>query len=261
MNAFEGIEPARVAIVGDLHANIHHTRDVITYAAANGADAILQVGDIVYDMRDDYHGRPSYIDQVSEAATDAGVPFAFVDGNHDRHDKLQALAAEHDWTAVPVRPGFYYLPRGYRWTWNEVRFLALGGAHSVDRPWRRAYIEWWPGETIGAADALRACDGGVADVMICHDVPDGIPIPWIAGNPFGFPERELAAAQRNREVLRRVVDVVRPGRLFAGHYHGRLHTELVGDGYRTEVDVLDMDGRPLTDNVAWLDLLDYPVDN
>lgn len=255
MTAFEDWQPQRLAIVGDVHANATHMCQVVAYAKQQGADAILQVGDFAFDQRENFDGSPNFLDQVNEACEDWGIPLAWIDGNHDHATRLQALVAEHGHTPIPIRPNIYYLPRGFRWEWCGVSFLALGGAHSVDRPWRTPHVEWWPGETISAGDALRACEGGRADVMITHDVPDGVRIPSIEGNPYGFPERELEAAERNRRVLRSVVDVVQPRRLFAGHYHCRLTTELVGVDYKTRVDVFDMDGRPMDQNVAIVDMM------
>ncbi|MBF6358171.1 metallophosphoesterase [Nocardia higoensis] len=254
MSPFEELQPSRVLLVGDLHANLHHTLHVIEHAKREGAEAILQVGDVVWDMRDNFDRSPNYMDLVSEAASEAGIPFAFARGNHDNATKLAEYTDEHGCTAIPVRPGLWYLPNGYRWVWSGVSFLALGGAHSVDKPWRRPHLEWWPGETITSSDALRACEGGPADVMICHDVPAGVHIPCIEGNPHGFPAREIEAAERNRRVLRAVVDVVRPSRIFSGHYHCRLTAELVGADYRATVDILDMDGTPLDRNTLKLDL-------
>ncbi|TDP29800.1 metallophosphoesterase family protein [Nocardia ignorata] len=244
---WESVNPQRVAVAGDWHGNSFHADRAIRYAAEHGAQAILHVGDFAYKFA------PSFMARVQRALEDTGLLLGFADGNHDDHDKLGTLVTEHGQTAIPMRPNIFYLPRGYRWTWSGVSFLALGGAHSVDRPWRPRG-EWWARETITIGEAVTAANGGRADVMICHDVPDGVRIPCIEGNPHGFPEPEIAAAQRHRELLRRVVDEVRPKCLFAGHYHCRLDAPLVGRDYRTEVHILDMDGRPMSENVMVTDL-------
>ncbi|MFD6400787.1 metallophosphoesterase [Nocardia sp. NPDC060249] len=244
---WETLNPSRVMAAGDWHGNSFHAIAAIKHAAEQGAEAILHVGDYGYKFA------PKFMARVQRALEDTGLTLAFVDGNHDDHDRLGALIAEHSVTAIPMRPNIIYLPRGYRWTWSGVSFLALGGAHSVDRLWR-ARGEWWARETITIGEAVTAANGGHADVMICHDVPDGVRIPCIEGNPVGFPESEIAAAQQHRELLRRVVDEVQPAHLFAGHYHCRLDTTLVGRDYRTEVHILDMDGGRMTDNMAMIEL-------
>lgn len=244
---FESANPSLVGICGDWHGNYHFAKRAIRYAADCGAEAILHVGDFGYRFS------PQFLAAVQRALEDAGLVLGAVPGNHDDYDRLDALEADYGCTAIPMRPNVFYLPRGYRWTWSGVSFLALGGAHSVDRPWR-ARGEWWARETITIGEAVTAASGGPADIMICHDVPDGVRIPCIEGNPIGFPEPEIAAAQRHRELLRRVVDEVRPQHLFAGHYHCRLDAPLIGRDYRTEVHILDMDGTALNKNVTFVEL-------
>ena len=90
--------------------------------------------------------------------------------------------------------------------------------------------------------------------MICHDVPAGARIPWIEGNPHGYPEAEIYAAQCHRELLRSVVDEVRPRHLYAGHYHGRLTTTLNGADYSTTVNILNDDSSPLSENTVIVEL-------
>ncbi|MFC4128883.1 metallophosphoesterase family protein [Nocardia rhizosphaerae] len=249
MNAWEQLAPNTVMVAGDWHGNHYHAEDAIRYAAEHGAQAILHVGDFAYQFR------PSFMSAVQQALGETGLYLGFVPGNHDSYVYLDLREQEHGCTAIPLRPNLFYLPRTYRWIWSGVSFLALGGAHSVDRPWR-ARGEWWARETITISEAVTAANGGRADVMICHDVPDGVRIPCIEGNPIGFPDAEIEAAQRHRELLRRVVDEVKPKHLFAGHYHCRLDAPLVSRDYRTDVHILDMDGARMRDNTQVMDLTD-----
>ncbi|MET8430127.1 metallophosphoesterase [Nocardia sp. NPDC004860] len=246
MTDWAQLNPTKIAIAGDWHANQHHAKRAIRWAAEQGAQAILHVGDFAFDMR------PNFFAAVQCALEDTGLVLGWVDGNHDHHERLSELVAEHGRTAIPLRPNIFYLPRGYRWTWNGVRFLALGGAHSVDRPWRVPGREWWHGETISYDDARNATSGGPVDVMVCHDVPAGVRIPCIEANPLGFPQREIELAEQHRQLLRIIVDQVQPKHLFAGHYHCRLATPLddIQHGYRTMVTILADDSAPVTDNIT-----------
>jgi Icc-related predicted phosphoesterase len=248
MTAWDDINPTKVAVAGDWHGNQHHAKRAIKYAKEQGAEAILHVGDYGYHFED------RFMRHVQYALEDAGLTLAFVPGNHDCYETLDALEAEHGCTAIPMTLNVYYLPRTYRWNWNNVRFLALGGAHSVDRPWRTPGREWWGRETITWAEAQRACDDGPADIMICHDAPHGVRIPCIEGNPFGFPESEIYAADCHRQLLRQVVDLVMPKMLFAGHYHCRVTDVLDGGHYQTTVHILDSDSASVDKNVAILEL-------
>lgn len=249
-SAWEDLNPSRALIAGDWHGNTDRAINAVSWAKKHDCQAILHVGDFAYSFA------PSFLLLLKEALERAGIVLGFVPGNHDDWRKLDAWQAQHGVTAIPVRPNIFYLPRTYRWTWNGVRFLAMGGAVSVDKKWRTPGTEWWPRETIDWHEAQKACDDGPADIMICHDVPQGIRIPCIEGNPYGFPEDTLVEADNHRRLLRQIVDQVQPSHLFAGHYHCRLTDTLRGQGYETVVDILDADFAPIRQNVTVLDLDD-----
>lgn len=250
------LDPAKIAVSGDWHANQHFAKRAIEFAKDSGAQAILHVGDFGYTFS------RKFMSDVQYALRRAGIPLAFVDGNHENHSLLTGLVDAYcdmnggqlgpiPW---PKHPDIFYLPRTFRWEWSGLRFLALGGAHSVDRQWRVPGVDWWPDETISWQQLDKAIDDGPADVMICHDVPAGVDIPWITNNPLGLPREEIYAAETHRNALRKVVNEVRPKVLYAGHYHGRLTTELDGHGYSTTVEILDMDRDPIGDNTIIVDL-------
>jgi hypothetical protein len=44
---------------------------------------------------------------------------------------------------VEVTDRILWAPRGHRWTWQGVRFLALGGAFSIDRQYRKLDSGRW----------------------------------------------------------------------------------------------------------------------
>lgn len=75
-------------------------------------------------------------------------------------------------------------------------------------------------------------------MMFCHDCPAGITVPGASRDRFGFPAQELQRSELYRVRLRSVVDMVRPARLWHGHFHHRYQAVLQGNGYRTVVDGL-----------------------
>ncbi|MFE7744386.1 metallophosphoesterase [Nocardia sp. NPDC057455] len=248
LDAWESLNPIKVVGAGDWHGNGNFAVRAVRYAADQGADVILHVGDFAFDFA------PKYMAALQRALEDTGLTLGFVSGNHDSYDYLDKREAEHGCTAIPLRPNIYYLPRCYRWSWNGIRFLAMGGAVSVDRQWRIPGREWWDRETITFREAQKATDDGLVDVMICHDVPAGVHIPGIAGNPHGFPQREIDASEQHRYLLRQIVDQVQPKLVFSGHYHCRHTGILHGDGYTSEVHILDCDGAEFDDNMTVVDL-------
>ncbi|WP_280762136.1 metallophosphoesterase family protein [Prescottella agglutinans] len=231
--------------------NGRHAVRAIRVAVDAGADAILHVGDFGYtfDRR--------FMNDVDDALAHHNMVLGFVDGNHEDFYRLRTAALQQGAQGVTyMRPRILHLHRGYRWQWGDISFLALGGAHSVDKPWRTPGKSWWPEEAITFDQANDVILGGPADVMICHDAPTGVTIPGIDGNPYGFPEMEIRAADQHRDLLRAVVDAVQPRHLWHWHYHVRYDDLLHGDGYTTHVHGLAHDGEPMVHNLAFIDLSD-----
>lgn len=246
-------EPARIAVAGDWHANTGWAYDACRWAIHEGADAIVHLGDF------GYYFQPQYLHMLDQALSYAGVPLLFVDGNHEDHRWLarqpldeRGLRRLSDWV--------WHLPRGFRWTWAGLRFLALGGAHSVDSIWRRREGHLWQREErITVDDVVRAADGGPADVLVAHDCPAGVPIPGIDVDRVDapqWPQIELLRAEEHRGILRGVVEAVQPRAIWHGHYH--VAYEAYADfGYGPVLTVgLDCDGTSMAENMRIVGLAD-----
>ena len=211
-------DPARVLLCGDWHGMKASADASLRLAADRGADAIVQLGD--FGVWHDTAGA-WFLDEVSRGAEHVGVPVFFVDGNHENFDLLDTFPLNQDGTRT-LRPMVTHLPRGFRFQWHGVRFLALGGAVSVDRRSRVAYRSWWPQESITQKEAEDAITGGPADVMLCHDCPDGVAIPGITGSDdpeAWWPAEELRRSESHRRLLAFVTREVGPTHLFHGPYH------------------------------------------
>lgn len=248
----------KIAYAGDWHANTNWSVRAIEHAAANQADIILHLGDYGYDFH------PGFIQQVEEALVAADIELWFIDGNHEDFNWLYQQPLE-DFGRRKISDHVFHLPRGYRWTWNGVRFLAMGGAFSVDRRMRKLNKSWWQEETISLREARLAIDGGPADVMISHDCPSGVEIPGLGSTSWMWPREAIAKSNEHQDLLRTVVDEVRPRQIWHGHYHRR-YDAMANFGYGpVEVHGLDMDATALSDNVVLVDLpewqsLSTPVD-
>lgn len=238
--------PPRSAVVaGDWHMNAKYAVRASDWAAEHyEADAIVHVGDFGYTFN------RNFVETLTERLKKNGQRLYFVDGNHDNHELLAGLPAAEDGTR-PLSDSISHLPRGLRWEWNGVRFLAMGGAHSVDRQDRTPGVSWWPGERISLSDAHRATDlpDPTADVMFTHDCPWGMNIRGLS--PGMFPAAEIEESDRNRKVLLEIVNVVNPRWLYCGHYHVR-QSGIAGNG-RTRVEILDRDEMAFNENMTPLD--------
>jgi predicted phosphodiesterase len=178
----------RFAVAGDWHANMGWATHATSYAGHEKAQVLLHVGDFGYKFN------TNYLNALQNEAQQQNLIIMFVDGNHEDFDWLNAQPIDEDGVRR-LRERVWHLPRGFRWEWLGTSFLALGGAHSVDRQWRNAGSEWWPQERITFGEAYSICQAGHADVMITHDCPNGVVVPGLM--PDGtFPAVDISAAKR-----------------------------------------------------------------
>jgi predicted phosphodiesterase len=221
--------PERLAVLGDTHGDTDFALRALAYARHDrGADVVLQLGDFGFTWPES-----PFAAGVSALACDLDMPVLWVDGNHENHDALDAIPIDPATGLRPIAPGVWHLPRGYRWTWGGLRFLALGGATSLDSHLRTPGLNWFPQESLSRDDVHHAVSGGPADVMLCHDAPDGVDIPGLTPNQF--PPAAIRGAEQHRRILRLTVDRVQPRWLFHGHYHVSYVADLAGRGYRCTV--------------------------
>lgn len=217
-------DPAKIMLAGDWHGNPRWGAACIRHAAEQGVDTIVHCGDFGWWVECiDTH---KFLRHLQQALAETGITLYWVDGNHEDHDKINEWLEATDNQPWSDRryPNIVHLPRGFRWEWWGQTWLALGGAHSVDRLNRTPGKSWWDAEHITEEQAARAIAGGKVDVMVTHDCPWGVDIPGICKNgvdlnPSAWPASEIASSNLHRKVLRRVCDAVRPSFLFHGHYH------------------------------------------
>jgi len=245
----------KILVSGDWHGHSSAAKACAKKAQQEGCDIIVQVGDFGFWP----HTDPDYVDTVSRHITKRGLVLVWIDGNHENFDALY----DGNW---PVTAGGFwkiaenvlYAPRGHRWVWDEVRFLALGGGYSIDKEWRLSQGPigqyWWPEETITQRQVYDCIAGGETDVMFTHDCPLGVEI----GNPLYKTD---SASSQNRMAVRAVVDKVKPLRLYHGHFHHRMDSVLtLEDGHPVEIfSLADWRGLPFDSTWTILDTVDVRV--
>lgn len=242
-------EPDRIVLAGDWDANISRACAVVQYAGARSISTVVQLGDFGVAAGGPWLTR--FLDTLESACDHYAVTVFFVDGNHEHFPSLAGLPVDAGTGARTVRPHIYHLPRGLRWRWHDNTWMALGGAHSVDRPDRKEGVSWWPEEHLTTQQVRDAIASGPVDVMVCHDAPAGVLIPGLSST--GFPAAEIATADRHRDLLATVVDATSPALLFHGHYHIRYR------GIRGNTTIIGLadDSAPLAENILVLNLTEH----
>lgn len=250
-----GHEPSVIALAGDWHGEAAFATQAIGLARRGGADAIVHLGDFGLAYRDPGFSSKAYLAALDDAL--GPVPLYFIDGNHEHFPWLSGRPL-NERGMRPVSARVTHLPRGTRWSWRGREWLALGGAHSVNRlqlnrgPRDAPATSWWPEEALSDQDIARAAAGGHADALICHDAPRIAPVPHDYP-PGSYPREDELAADAHRDLVQAVVDAARPRLIAHGHFHQRHRSIVPGPAGPVEIIGLSHDGKPLRDNLAWID--------
>lgn len=241
----------RVAVVGDLHANIRYTNKVLKYAfrEPDSADVILQIGD--------FGVWGNFVEQVEHImATEYPDKYVlFVDGNHENHTRLDYHEIDEEVGVKKLTDHVWHLPRGYRWRWGTTDCMAVGGAISVDREFRVPGHDWFPRERMSPEEYIKCITPGKVDVVFAHDAPGTHPIPNIP--PAGtFPDGVIADAKYYRyTVVNNVGEHTKPELWFHGHYHSHYEEVIFWeDGSPCIVQGLNCDRNPLSEVVHFWDI-------
>lgn len=244
-----------IVFAGDWHGNANFATRVMTHLELKNVkpDAVIHTGDFGYNFSDEY------LDTVNGLAASLGTVVMFVDGNHENFDWLLQQPVSRDGVRR-LRERVWHLPRNFRWTWQGLKFGALGGAVSVDQHHRMRGVSWWPQEQITMPELVSAAMLGPVDVLVTHDCPAGVEIPDLEDGELYFPRNLLKESDEHRTRLAGAVQMMRPTWLWHGHYHVR-HTGRLDyqDGSGCVVTGLDCDANSIRKNIDVVTVSDLVI--
>ena len=235
----------RVLLVGDTHANVRWARHAIDRAGKLGVDLVLQLGDFGYWPR--FEDGRRFLAGVEAECAAHDLPLWFIDGNHEDHVRLASTTTPPG--PVALTDHVMYVPRGTRWQWGTTRWLAVGGASSVDRGWRTDGIDWFAEEFMTPEQQTAIEQAGPADVVVAHDAPWGVPFLTTRLNQTTPPEDRgdwpadaLTDSDAHQRRLRAVAEAVRPRQWYHGHHHVRYDDRVPTPWGGFDIHGLDCDG-------------------
>lgn len=259
-------DPQRILLVGDLHMNTLAALQVIDHAQALGTDLILQLGDFGFWPRGNTNSGQKYLRKVDARLATSGLDLWFIPGNHEDWPALDKRPIGEDGLRV-ISTRIREIPIGHRWTWGSTRWLAIGGAPSVDRHLRTEGFDWFPQEEVTEAQAAVIVDDGPADVVVSHDAPMGTEF---LGSRFEhhlepherkswWPVSALVRADMHQERLRRILSGVQATRWFHGHHHVRYSSTIKAAHGEVQVEGLALDGTPMDELTLLVDADGYRI--
>lgn len=205
-----------VMFLGDCHGDRGFTKQAINWAADNGVDRIVQVGDFGFWPRTNNGQR--FLHDVGKHSVQQHVPLYWIDGNHEDHLYLDKMLERRNPDLWFVNYGKYpisYIPRGTVWEWGGMTFGAFGGAFSIDRRARRqdsGEYGWFENEM---PDPSKIDLLGEVDVLLTHDSP--IIPPPVYGHGF---KDDVTSRESQRLVYEAMVRS-KAKLLVHGHWHVR----------------------------------------
>lgn len=225
----------RVALLGDIHGNVHYLDWALEHAVKAGAEMMIQLGDFGFDFND------KFLSDIVRISNKHGIQLLAIRGNHD--DPL--------WFSQRAQVGkIHLIPDGYTMTIGKKRVAFLGGAVSIDRNLREENVSWWKEERVNP-HIVNAWlyDDTKADVLISHEspvLPDKLPGVML-------PPDILRDCEEDRHFVRMAAEILEPDVIYHGHYHMRHTKDLYLDGKKALIQGLDCDGTPLNQSMVIVD--------
>lgn len=219
-----------IYLTGDTHGAYDSRK--LFFKEFNKDDIIIVLGDFGYIF-----GTPNFewfetdsdvdkyeVTRINALTEHIGCRILFLDGNHENFDRLLKFPTTELYGGKVHKVGdnCYHLIRGEVYNIEGKTFLAIGGAHSIDRMYREEGISWWSQENISEDDINNALEnvkkfGGNVDYVLTHCCPLNMlktvecSLPRITVDYF--------YDNRNEKLLQVVADNVKFNRWFMGHYH------------------------------------------
>lgn len=216
--------PKSCLFVGDTHQHELSIKFAYCAAVATGAEAVFVVGDFGY-WPNSKDGK-DFLYTCSYNAAYSGIPCIFIAGNHENWDKLESDLQARDYNNkfVEVEQGLWFVPQSMSWTWQEKKFVGIGGAYSVDSHLRTKYVSHFPQETINGSDIEVALAHELCDVVVAHDTIVEAPPYYKGDGPWHYGAHKNS--QANRKVLSEICKELNPSWLVHGHHHQRVNSHV-----------------------------------
>lgn len=214
-----------IYVTGDVHADIDIDKldKLAQTQAMTKDDVVIVAGDMGILWDQSYSRSEQELVKKYEA-----YPFttAFVDGNHENHDRLDVLEEVDKWGNKVgfISDSVLHLKRGRVYAINGKTIWAMGGGFSIDKSRRVEFISWWRQEQPSykqMQEGLYNLDlhSRKVDAIITHTAPRAIFNKMNAAPFRHFQYKDAREELAFQEYLQQVADSISFDNWFFGHFH------------------------------------------
>lgn len=200
-----------IFLTGDTHGNISRIK---RFCKSEKNSLLIILGDFgfLWDGLSDKN-----LDKISGVAIKNNNTIAFIDGNHENFERLNSYKTDI-WNGGNVsflRNNIIHLHRGQIFFIEKNIFFTMGGARSVDKNKRSAFISWWPQEDISYMDMDMAYKN-LSDINFKVDYVLTHTLPRTFKQYFGVVDYK---SDSNETSLDYIFNKIEFKSWFFGHYH------------------------------------------
>jgi len=172
-----GEENIMIYLTGDTHGNFQRIFDFCIRMGTSNEDIMIILGDAGVNFSGEFQDRKKkdYISMIP-------ITLFCIHGNHEQRPCTIPAYEEQKWNGGIVYlekeyPNILFAKDGEIFDFNGKKTIVIGGAYSVDKPFRLAYgYGWWPDEQ--PSDEIKqfverqlADHNWQVDVVLTHTTP------------------------------------------------------------------------------------------
>ena len=138
-----------IYLLSDPHGDINHKGLKQYLSEAGKDDLLILLGDICMKFEDTEENRI-----FTEWFLSSDKKIAFIDGNHENFKLLNKFPITNMFNAKMhlIAQNIYHVMRGEIMIINDLKFLCIGGAVSIDKIYRKKGVSYWDEENISKKD-------------------------------------------------------------------------------------------------------------
>lgn len=219
---------SRIFLTGDLHGHVDIGK-LIKFAKTNTGkslnkqDYMIILGDfgLVFHLSWSNKSELEYLEWLDKEAPWTTL---FLDGNHENFDRLDnygiyPLEDFYGGQVSKINNSVLHLLRGQSYLINDISFLVMGGADSIDKNLRTPHYNWWIQEQIShpqITNAIKTYDDVNFDFILTHCAPTSYVDDLYIKKLLLPGPRRISSSEKRLEKLKKHIYYKK---WFCGHYH------------------------------------------